>query len=213
MRHHSSRKRACRRRTKSSGRQLVCPRLGSCVKASWLVDIDDAAQLAPSTSGLFLHKVVLPPHHSIELLAKLQLHSAGAVPIISIPYLWSVGFYTARDPLVAPAPPGLVGSAGFYSADLILTGFKRRQRKLHGLSRERDAVLRRGGGLCWTRSLQGERSYSLDLQLYGSSCTVVPACSTSASLRYTSSSSLLGFCQRPLKTSFLAREWPSARFH
>ena len=82
----------------------------------------------------------------------------GELPIISIPYLWS-GFYTARDPLVAPAPPGLVGSAGFYSADLILTGFKRRQRKLHGLSRERDAVLRRGGGLCWTRSLQGERSY------------------------------------------------------
>ena len=72
-----------------------------------------------------------------------------------------VGFYTASR---SQGPgTGRVPRFFFYSAtqrDLILTGFKRRQRKLHGLSLERDAVLRRGGGLCWTRSLQGERSYS-----------------------------------------------------
>ena len=180
MRHHSSRKRACRRRTKSSGRQLVPSRLGSCVKASWLVDIDDAAQLAPSRSGLFLPIVVLPGHHSAELLAKLQLHSAGRGThhtLGSIPYLWS-GFYTARDPLVAPAPPGLVGSAGFYSAtqrDLIpgdgfLEASAEASRAVAGAGRRPPA-----GGRPLLDAFATGREV---LQLYGPSCTVVPACST-----------------------------------
>ena len=78
----------------------------------------------------------------------------------------SYRYHTCGRVLHGLAIPGARDWSGsaffFYSAtqrDLILTGFKRRQRKLHGLSRERDAVLRRGGGLCWTRSLQGERSY------------------------------------------------------
>ena len=49
-----------------------------------------------------------PSGGRVRGVAKQRTHHIDTIPV--------VGFYTARDPLVAPAPPGLVGSAGFYSA-------------------------------------------------------------------------------------------------
>ena len=84
MRHHSSRKRYAGAARSPAAASSSALELGSCVKASWLVDIDDAARApAPSRSGLFL-----PMNHYrttiLPTAAKLQLHYSRAGPSYDI---------------------------------------------------------------------------------------------------------------------------------
>ena len=169
MRHHSSRKRACRRRTKSSGRQLVCPRLGSCVKASWLVDIDDAAQLAPSMSELSLPMVVLPRHHLPSFWPNYNFTQPARYPSYRYHTCGRV-LHGSRSSGTGRVPRVLQRDSARPDPDGFLEASAEASRAVAGAGRRPPA-----GGRPLLDAFATGREV---LQLYGPSCTVVPACST-----------------------------------